>query len=156
MLSARAFQNSVIASGTRFAREIFIERVLRAEYETYVHSWDCCSIPSSRTGRGSLRNRLCLLRQSLVRRPCKSSIANECPGRKWPNTATSPSSSSRLLCTAAGCKLAPSRSALRNQKIGSRPRMFLFAVDVHQNKDVSIQSSRTTLTIRLRKFQDLQ
>lgn len=78
--------------------------------ETYVHNWDCCSTPSSPKGRRILQ---CPVRfywtsRHRLRRNTYASATGYLV-RRWRNKPTTRSSNSRHLCTAGGCRRAPSR-----------------------------------------------
>jgi hypothetical protein len=80
------------------------------EVETYVHNWDCCSTPSSPKGRRILQ---CPVRfyWTSHHRLRRNTYASETGYlvRRWRNKPTTRSSNSRHLCTAGGCRRAPSR-----------------------------------------------
>ena len=119
---------------------------------TYVHNWDCCNILSSPKGRHILQcpGRLHRTSRRHLRRN-RSANAIVFLVRRWRNKPTTRSSNSRRLCTAGGCKRAPSMWDRHSRTIsGNRVRhKSLCAVVVLRRTGESSQSILTIQTIHL-------
>jgi hypothetical protein len=120
--------------------------------ETYVHNWDCCNILSSLKGRRILQ---CPVRfhwasRRHLRRN-KSASAIGFLVRRWRNKSTTRSSNSKHLCTAGGCRRAPSRWDRHSRTIAGIlvRRKSWCAVAVLLRTGENIQSNLTIQTIRL-------